>query len=115
MKVKVVSYARNYKEIIAEWDKYKDWKQDNRGYFLIKLDRKANKIDVGFCKERNVISMKITGKTPQEIYHTIIKKNLINKLEHAAYLGKELHKAHVALQLNIEYVQDDELDFRKRI
>ena len=35
--------------------------------------------------------------------------------KHAAYLARELQKAYIALQQNIEYIQDDELDFDKKI
>lgn len=112
---KIITYAPDYEDIIAHWDKYKEWKQDPHGYFLIRIDRKNKNIEVGFCKEKNVISVKITGKIPQEIYHTIIRKKLVGRLEHATYLGKELHKAYVALQLGLEYIQDEELDFEKKV
>ena len=31
-------------------------------------------------------------------------------MEHAAYLGKELEKAYLALKHDLEYVQDEELN-----
>ncbi|MFP4558915.1 MAG: DUF4346 domain-containing protein, partial [Archaeoglobaceae archaeon] len=33
------------------------------------------------------------------------------RLDHAAYLGRELKKAEIALKLNKNYVQDSELNF----
>jgi len=38
-----------------------------------------------------------------------LKKNLVENMGHAAYLGREIEKACLALKNNLEYVQDDEL------
>ena len=43
-----------------------------------------------------------------------IVKNLNIRMDHAAYLGRELQKAYIALKNNLEYVQDDELDFNNK-
>jgi dihydropteroate synthase len=43
------------------------------------------------------------------VYQTIIREKLITKLDHAAYLGKELEKAAIALNLGRSYVQDEPL------
>ncbi len=88
------------------------WHQDPRGYFLIRVNRKKGVIEVGFCEHGNVISVLITGKKPEEIYHAIFKEGLIVKFEHAAYLGKELTKAYFALKTGAKYVQDSELELK---
>jgi dihydropteroate synthase len=66
---------------------------------------------VGFCGKRNTVEVKITGKKPLDIYQTILREKIIDRPDHAAYLGRELQKAYTALQLKKEYVQDDELSF----
>src|SRR3989344_9619258 len=101
----------NLELINAHYDDLKEFVMDPRGYFLIAVDRKNKTIEVGFCSQLNKISIKITGKKPLEIYQTIIKKGLLSRLDHAAYLGREIQKAYIALQERIVYVQDDELDF----
>ena len=111
---KTIKYSDDYKEIKSRWDESKEWKQDPYGYFLIRLNRKKKLIEVGLCKEKNVVSVKLDGKLPQEIYYTVLRERMVSSLQHAAYLGKELHKAYVALKLGIEYVQDSELDFKKK-
>ena len=104
------------RKVIASYDDAKEFVLDDAGYFLIKLYRKNKSIVVGFCKERNKISLKIVGKKPIDIYHTIInKEKLPIRKDHAAYLGKELQKAYIALKYNLEYVQDKELDFSKKV
>ncbi|MBI2651798.1 DUF4346 domain-containing protein [Candidatus Woesearchaeota archaeon] len=105
----------NIKEIFAEYDDLKEFVIDNAGYFLIRLDRKNQNIEVAFCNEKNKIILKVTGKKPVDIYHAILSKEKLNiRMEHAAYLGRELQKAYIALKNNLEYIQDDELDINKK-
>ncbi|NQV09037.1 DUF4346 domain-containing protein [Candidatus Woesearchaeota archaeon] len=113
--MEIVTYKKRYEKVTASWDRYKEWKQDKKGYFLIRVNRKNKNIDVGFCKNKNEISIKITGNNPQEIYHTILRKRMVSSMHHSAYLGKELHKAYVALKFGLEYIQDEELDLKRII
>lgn len=100
----------NLREIKAEYDDSKEFVLDKAGYFLIRINKEKNLIEVGFCNERNKLVLKITGEKPIEIYNTLInKENLQIRKDHCAYLGRELQKAYIALQKNLEYVQDDEL------
>ena len=51
----------------------------------------------------------VTGKTAIEIINTLIRKDFISTLQHAADMGIEIHKAELALKYNLEYIQDKEL------
>ena len=105
----------NVKEITAEYNDEKEFVIDDKGYFLIRLDRKKENLEVAFCNEKNKIVLKVTGKKPIEVYQTIInKEKLPIRKDHAAYLGRELQKAYLALKYNLAYVQDDELDLDKK-
>ena len=101
--------SENTEKIRGSYHKYKDWVQDPEGYFLIRVNKKKKLLELGFCRKNNVIEVLITGETPQEVYFTAIEKNLVSRMDHAAYLGKELEKAYVAMKFNLEYVQDQEL------
>ena len=102
----------NIKEIKAEYDDNKEFVLDPEGYFLIRLNKEKKLIEVGFCNERNKLVLKIIGKKPIEIYQTIINKEKIPiRKDHCAYLGRELQKAYIALTNNLEYIQDEELNF----
>ncbi len=101
--------------IKAEYDDMKEFVLDEKGYFLIRIVPEKKMIEVGFCGKRNTVEIKVYGKTPIEIYQTILREKIIERPDHAAYLGRELQKAYIALQLGIPYVQDDELDFKKGI
>ena len=48
----------------------------------------------------------IEGRSAKEVYEEIIRKGLVSRLEHAAYLGSELQKAEIAMLTGKEYVQD---------
>ncbi len=97
-------------EVVAEYDDAREFVLDQAGYFLIRLNQDKKLIEVAFCNEKNKIVLKVVGKTPLAIYQTILnKKQLPIRKDHAAYLGRELQKAFLALQYNITYVQDDEL------
>ena len=102
---------------IAKYNKIKDWVMDPKGYFLIKIDREKNSIRVGYCifsklNEDPIHDMiaEVTGKTALNIVNTLIKKNFISTLQHAADMGIELHKAELALKYNFEYIQDKDLE-----
>lgn len=103
------SLSKNVKVIKGSYHKYKDWHMDEKGYFLIRINKEKKEIELGFCKKSNIVELIIIGKNPQEIYYTAVKEKLMSRMEHAAYLGKELEKAYLALKYDLEYVQDEEL------
>lgn len=49
---------------------------------------------------------RFTGGSASDIYKEIIGRKLIADMGHAAYLGRELAKAEIALKLGRDYVQD---------
>jgi dihydropteroate synthase-like protein len=48
----------------------------------------------------------IKGKKWEEIFHMLLKEGKVSLMDHAAYLGKELYKAELALKFNRSYEQD---------
>jgi dihydropteroate synthase-like protein len=86
------------------------YQPDETGWFKIQIDRNEKKIvaihhPTGSDRPETVIK----GDDARVIYQTIIREKLISKLDHAAYLGKELAKASIALRLGRSYVQDESL------
>ena len=86
--------------------------RDKAGSFRINVDYgttvSESKIIATHFK-KNKADLVIVGKTAKEIYEEIIKKDLVTRMEHAAYLGSELQKAEIAMITGKEYVQDFEL------
>jgi dihydropteroate synthase len=51
----------------------------------------------------------VKGKDATSVYGTLIEMGLVTRLDHAAYLGRELAKAEIALKLGRSYIQDQPL------
>ncbi len=102
------------KKVKGKYHELNDWVMDPKGYFLIRINNKIRKLELGHCRRNNEIEILITGETPQEIYFTACQMGLLSRLDHAAYIGKELEKAFTALELGIEYVQDSSLQLKKK-
>ena len=88
---------------------------DRCGSFKIRVEHglslSESKIIVTHFKKTKA-DLVIEGFSPKEIYDELVKRNLISRMEHAAYLGSELQKAEIAMITGKEYIQDFEL-FKK--
>ena len=78
---------------------------DNRGIALDPLTNKPIQCDKQNKRQYNIL---FEGNTAKEIGILITEKNnnLISKLDHALYIGRELQKAEECLLKNDEYIQD---------
>ncbi len=87
-----------------------EFKGDRAGWFRIEVDREVSVIAaIHFPhgdKEPDII---VRGRNAREVYQTIIRMRLVSKLDHAAYLGKELEKAEEAIRVGRSYVQEEDL------
>ena len=91
------------------------WTQDPTSYFTIMPYPDEGKLKVRAYSPDHAKRYLIDGDTPRQVYHKIIKMGLVTRMEHAAYLGKELQKAYTALKHRLYYNQDDPLDFSKTL
>jgi dihydropteroate synthase-like protein len=93
-------------EIVSSYPE-PEFRPDQKGWFKIAVDRELGEIAaIHYPLGKEEPDIVVKGKDSQMIYQTIIRKGLISKLDHAAYLGKELEKAYIALVLGRSYVQD---------
>ncbi len=86
------------------------WKLDPAGCFKIDITEgeiRNGKYYPGRIVARNK-DQSITGVTAKEVLDTIIGLGKVSLLDHAAYLGRELKKAELALKFKRSYSQDDE-------
>ena len=86
--------------------------RDSAGSFKISVDyattvEKSKIVATHFKK--NKADLVIVGHSAKEVYEEIITKNLVTRMEHAAYLGSELQKAEIAMITGKDYVQDFDL------
>ena len=111
---------KEVKIINADYDSDKQWTADafpDQSFFVIELDRKNKNIIVEYyvgLGAKRILTSRIIGKKAETIAGTIVKRGLIKGVYHATYLGKELAKAQIALENNIDYQQESDLDLNKR-
>jgi len=96
------TYANN----VIHVDKIKEPKISKEMYFKIFIDK--NLICATFYKE-NKPNITLTSEDPSKLYKKLIEMNLIDTIDHAAYLGMELQKAHLAIKTNRSYQQEVDL------
>ena len=78
---------------------------DPAGYFLILVDRRRRELCLEHYANSGVMDAIVTGRTAAELYTAAIDRQLVSRLDHAAYLGRELARAGEALRSGEAYVQ----------
>ena len=79
---------------------------DKAGFFIIIPQPERGVILCEHYQNNGTPNVIIEGKDAATIYYTAIERGLVTQLDHAAYLGKELAKAELSLQLHFPYRQD---------
>lgn len=79
---------------------------DKAGYFVVIVQRDRGVIVTEHYSYDNTLLRSIEGQDARSVYWTIINNGWVSQLSHAAYLGKELAKAELALTMDLKYVQD---------
>ena len=79
---------------------------DPSGYFVIIPQPEREVITVEHYSYDNKLQHVVEGKDARSLYSTIVENVWVTELGHAAYLGKELAKAELSIQLGLKYVQD---------
>ena len=102
----VMNMEEEIKQNSAETHPVSEWEKDPQGFFTIRPDPEKGEIVAEHHSNEGNIRVKITGKSAEDMYHHIIKNSLISRQDHAAYLGRELAKAEIAMLNNLDYEQD---------
>ena len=79
---------------------------DPASYFVIFIDRVRRLLNIGHYQNNGVLTTVIEGHSAAKVYMTAIERELLTRLNHAAYLGRELARAEHALSSGEAYVQD---------
>jgi tetrahydromethanopterin S-methyltransferase subunit A len=80
--------------------------QDPAGYFVIHLDRRDRRLLLEHYSNDGRLTAVIRGSQPAELTTVAIERGLLSRLDHAAYLGRELARAETALASGEPFVQD---------
>ena len=80
---------------------------DPQGYFTFHVNRKKHTLIARHfsTEERDVPTVEISGTSAQQLIDAILTRKLLTQLDHAAYIGRELAKAELALITGRPYIQ----------
>lgn len=79
---------------------------DPAGYFVVYPDARRGVLSVEHFTNVGVLTCVLEGNTPAALYGAICERALVSRLDHAAYLGRELSRAERSLESGEPYVQD---------
>lgn len=79
---------------------------DKAGFFIVLPQRDTGEIVCEHYENSGRLTHVITGRQANVIAATAVEKGFITQLDHAAYLGRELAKAEMALSSGGNYEQD---------
>ena len=87
------------------YDDYKDHKNDDGCYVLVKVDFEFYEIQLAIVNYQHEILKVFRGKRAQDVYNAVFEYEKEHNMQwfkekqHIAYIGKELKKAEIALAL----------------
>lgn len=79
---------------------------DPAGYFVVYADHMRRRLCLEHYRNDGVLDTVISGAAAAELYIPAIENGLVSRLDHAAYLGRELARAEAALSSGRKYRQD---------
>ena len=85
------------------------WFHDPKGYFIIKPFHSRKRVYVRCYDIKGNLKHTLAGNNTSQLIQEIIERKLISRLDHVAYLGREIEKAMIALKYNLKYSQDEDL------
>ena len=80
---------------------------DRAGYFVILPDARRGVIVVEHYAYDNHLLHVLEGDTSRELCGAMVAEGWVTQLSHAAYLGRELARAEMALRRGLPYIQDE--------
>ena len=79
---------------------------DKAGYFVIYPEQRTKSLVVEHYTNQGVLDCMMEGSTTGALYTDAIERSLVTRLDHAAYLGRELARAEQSLLQGTQFVQD---------
>lgn len=79
---------------------------DKAGYFVVYPDARNQQLMVEHYTNEGVLDCVLEGSSSASLYSEAIQRKLLTRLDHAAYLGRELARAEQTLKTGEPFVQD---------
>ena len=80
---------------------------DKNGYFRIYVEQYDKKIYLQFYSNENKLLKTLIGSNAEALCKKFIGLGLTQNLEHLNYLGRELERAQICLEMHKPYIQDE--------
>ena len=79
---------------------------DKAGYFVVYPESRTRRLIVEHYSNQGVLNCVLEGSSTGALYSEAIARGLLTRLDHAAYLGRELARAEQSLLSGTAFVQD---------
>ncbi|MCX7895773.1 MAG: DUF4346 domain-containing protein [Thermoanaerobaculum sp.] len=79
---------------------------DPAGFFVVYPEPRRQSLILEHYTNEGLLTGVFEATTPEALYNTAIQRGLVSRLDHAAYLGRELARAEAAMRGGERYVQD---------
>ena len=79
---------------------------DRAGYFVVYPDARTQRLMVEHFTNQGVLNCVLEGTSTGALYSEAVARGLVTRLDHAAYLGRELARAEHSLVSGTRFVQD---------
>jgi tetrahydromethanopterin S-methyltransferase subunit A len=79
---------------------------DRAGYFVVYPEASSRRLFLEHYTNQGVLTCVIEGTSAPPLYGEALERGLLTRLDHAAYLGRELARAENSLADGSKYVQD---------
>lgn len=83
--------------------------EDPSGFLVILVDRPNARLLVEHYGTDGRLIHRLAGADAESLCAALLEWQIVSRLDHAAYLGRELMKAEIALQRGLTYRQDEPL------
>lgn len=102
-------YPEPFEELAIEHIQVEEPQQlilDKAGYFVIYPDAREQKIILEHYSNKGLLNCVLEGRSSGALYSEAIARGLLTRLDHAAYLGRELARAENSLLSGVSFIQD---------
>lgn len=79
---------------------------DPAGFLVVYPDARGRRLVVEHYTTAGALDCVVEGTTPGAVTAAVLERNLVSRMDHAAYLGRELARAERSLAAGEPYVQD---------
>jgi tetrahydromethanopterin S-methyltransferase subunit A len=95
--------------IVVPAQQFRLREHDPAGFFVILVDTTEDRLIVEHYTPDGAPAHRLAGPDTESLCVALVEWQLVTRLDHAAYLGRELMKAELALRGGGSYVQDEPL------